>query len=78
VRQGKLRYLAASNFSGLAPFRSPLSQPALWVVALCRSSVYYSLVGRDYEWELIAASAYPKGLGALIMEPAGLGTAHGQ
>ena len=39
--------------------------------------VYYSLIGRDYEWELMP-QAHSQGLGALVWSPLGWGTAYGE
>ena len=65
VRQGKLRYIAASNFSGWHLQKSlGVSRQYGWSRYACHQ-VYYSLVGRDYEWELMPL-AVAEGVGALV------------
>jgi aryl-alcohol dehydrogenase-like predicted oxidoreductase len=53
VRAGKIRYVGCSNFSGWHLMKSlALSEK----YGLCRHvahQAYYSLIGRDYEWELM-------------------------
>ena len=45
--------------------------------ATSRNQVYYSLLGRDYEWELMPLGL-DQGVGALVWSPLGLGPAHRQ
>ena len=77
VRQGKIRYIAASNFSGWHLMKSlAASEKHSWERYVAHQ-VYYSLVGRDYEWELM-----PLGLdqqvGALVWSPLGWGRLTGK
>ena len=77
VRQGKIRYIAASNFSGWHLMKSlAASEKHSWE-RYAAHQVYYSLVGRDYEWELM-----PLGLdqhvGALVWSPLGWGRLTGR
>ena len=77
VREGKVRYIAASNFSGWHMQKSlDLSAKYGWAPYVAHQ-VYYSLVGRDYEWELMP-QAYAEGLGALIWSPLGWGRLTGK
>jgi aryl-alcohol dehydrogenase-like predicted oxidoreductase len=77
VRQGKVRYLAASNFSGWHLQKSiDLSRRYGWSEYACHQ-VYYSLVGRDYEWELMP-QAVAEGIGALVWSPLGWGRLTGK
>lgn len=77
VRAGKLRYIAASNFAGWQLQRAlDLSSHYGWAHYVCHQ-VYYSLVGRDYEWELMP-QAYAQGLGALVWSPLGWGRLTGK
>jgi Predicted oxidoreductases (related to aryl-alcohol dehydrogenases) len=65
IREGKVRYIAASNFSGWHLQKSlDISERYGWARYVAHQ-VYYSLVGRDYEWELLP-QAYAEGLGAMI------------
>jgi len=77
VRSGKVRYIACSNFSGWHLMKSlALSEKHGWARYVSHQ-VYYSLVGRDYEHELM-----PLGLdqqvGAMIWSPLGWGRLTGK
>jgi aryl-alcohol dehydrogenase-like predicted oxidoreductase len=77
VRQGKLRYIAASNFSGWHLQKSlGISGQYGWA-RYAGHQVYYSLVGRDYEWELMP-QALAEGVGALVWSPLGWGRLTGK
>ncbi len=77
VRQGKVRYIAASNFSGWHIQKSlAISRQYGWA-SYAGHQVYYSLVGRDYEWELMPQAA-SEGLGALVWSPLGWGRLTGK
>jgi len=77
VREGKVRYIAASNFSGWHLQKSlDISERHGWARYVAHQ-VYYSLVGRDYEWELMP-QAYSQGLGALVWSPLGWGRLTGK
>ena len=77
VREGKVRYIAASNFSGWHMQKSlGISEQYGWARYVAHQ-VYYSLVGRDYEWELMP-QAYAEGLGALVWSPLGWGRLTGK
>jgi aryl-alcohol dehydrogenase-like predicted oxidoreductase len=77
VREGKVRYIAASNFSGWHLQKSiAVSQHYGWA-RYAAHQVYYSLIGRDYEWELMP-QAYAEGIGALIWSPLGWGRLTGK
>lgn len=77
VRQGKVRYLAASNFSGWHLQKSlGISAEYGWARYVAHQ-VYYSLIGRDYEWELMP-QALSEGIGALVWSPLGWGRLTGK
>ena len=77
VRQGKVRYIAASNFSGWHLQKSlGVSAEYGWAKYVAHQ-VYYSLVGRDYEWELMP-QALSEGIGALVWSPLGWGRLTGK
>ena len=77
VRQGKVRYIAASNFSGWHMQKSlDLSEKYGWA-RYAAHQVYYSLIGRDYEWELMP-QAYAEGVSALVWSPLGWGRLTGK
>lgn len=77
VREGKIRYIAASNFSGWHLQKSlAISERYGWTQYVAHQ-VYYSLIGRDYEWELMP-QADAEGLGALVWSPLGWGRLTGK
>jgi aryl-alcohol dehydrogenase-like predicted oxidoreductase len=77
VREGKIRYIAASNFSGWHLMKSlSVSERYGWS-RYVGHQVYYSLVGRDYEWELMPLAA-DQGVGALVWSPLGWGRLTGK
>jgi aryl-alcohol dehydrogenase-like predicted oxidoreductase len=77
VRQGKVRYIAASNFSGWHLEKSLAASDRYGWPRYVAHQVYYSLVGRDYEWELMPL-ALSEGVGALIWSPLGWGRLTGK
>ena len=77
VREGKVRYIACSNFSGWHLMKSlSVSERYGWA-RYVGHQVYYSLVGRDYEWELMPLAA-DQGVGALVWSPLGWGRLTGK
>ena len=77
VRSGKVRYIACSNFSGWHLMKSlSVSERYGWA-RYAGHQVYYSLVGRDYEWELMPL-ALDQGIGALVWSPLGWGRLTGK
>jgi aryl-alcohol dehydrogenase-like predicted oxidoreductase len=77
VHQGKLRYIAASNFSGWHLQKSLAISAQYGWARYVGHQVYYSLVGRDYEWELMP-QALSEGIGALVWSPLGWGRLTGK
>src|SRR5450432_1202326 len=77
VRKGKLRYIAASNFSGWHLQKSLGISARYGWTRYVGHQVYYSLVGRDYEWELMP-QAVTEGIGALVWSPLGWGRLTGK
>jgi aryl-alcohol dehydrogenase-like predicted oxidoreductase len=77
VESGKVRYIACSNFSGWHLMKSlDISQRYGWSKYVGHQ-VYYSLVGREYEWELMPL-ALDQGIGALVWSPLGWGRLTGK
>lgn len=77
VNSGKVRYLACSNFSGWHLMKSlDVSDRYGWP-RYVGHQVYYSLIGREYEWELMPLGA-DQGVGALIWSPLGWGRLTGK
>jgi aryl-alcohol dehydrogenase-like predicted oxidoreductase len=77
VREGKIRYIACSNFSGWHLQRSlDISSQYGWA-RYAAHQVYYSLIGRDYEQELMPLGI-AEGVGALVWSPLGWGRLTGK
>jgi aryl-alcohol dehydrogenase-like predicted oxidoreductase len=77
VRSGKVRYVACSNFSGWHLMKSLDVADRYGWPRYVGHQVYYSLIGREYEWELMALGA-DQGVGALIWSPLGWGRLTGK
>ncbi|MDO1529295.1 aldo/keto reductase [Fulvimonas sp. R45] len=77
VRAGKLRYLGASNFSGWQIMKSQAVAERHGYARFVANQAYYSLVGRDYEWELMPLGL-DQGLGAIVWSPLGWGRLTGK
>jgi aryl-alcohol dehydrogenase-like predicted oxidoreductase len=77
VVSGKVRYIACSNFSGWHLMKSlGISDRYGWARYVAHQ-VYYSLISREYEWELLPLGA-DQGVGALIWSPLGWGRLTGK
>ena len=78
VASGKVRYIACSNFSGWHLMKSlDVSLTAMAGLVTWAIQVYYSLIGREYEWELMPLGL-DQGVGALIWSPLGWGRLTGK
>jgi aryl-alcohol dehydrogenase-like predicted oxidoreductase len=77
VRAGKIRYIGVSNFSGWHLMKSLAAQDRLGAVRYVANQTYYSLIGRDYEWELMPL-AIDQGVGAVVWSPLGWGRLTGK
>jgi aryl-alcohol dehydrogenase-like predicted oxidoreductase len=77
VREGKLRYTGVSNFSGWHIMKSLSVADRHGWTRYVAHQVYYSLLGRDYEWELMPL-AKDQGIGALVWSPLGWGRLTGK
>lgn len=77
VESGKVRYIACSNFSGWHLMKSLAASDRYGWPRYVGHQVYYSLVGREYEWELMPL-ALDQGVGALIWSPLGWGRLTGK
>jgi aryl-alcohol dehydrogenase-like predicted oxidoreductase len=77
VREGKVRYIAASNFSGWHLMKSLAVADRYGWTRFVAHQVYYSLVGREYEWELMPLALDQK-VGALVWSPLGWGRLTGK
>jgi aryl-alcohol dehydrogenase-like predicted oxidoreductase len=77
VRAGKVRYIGASNFSGWQLMKSQAVADRYGYARYVAHQVYYSLIGRDYEWELMPL-AQDQGIGAVVWSPLGWGRLTGK
>lgn len=77
VREGKVRYIAASNFSGWHLMKSLAVADRYGWTRFVAHQVYYSLIGREYEWELMPLGLDQK-VGALVWSPLGWGRLTGK
>src|SRR5690242_2379666 len=68
VRAGKLRYIGCSNFSGWHLMKSLAISEKYGLARYVAHQAYYSLVGRDYEHELMPLAADQK-VGAVVWSP---------
>ena len=77
VRAGKVRYLGASNFSGWQLMKSQAVADRYGYSRFVANQTYYSLIGRDYEWELMPLGL-DQGVGAVVWSPLGWGRLTGK
>ena len=77
VQDGKLRYIGVSNFAGWQIMKSLAAAEKNGWTRYVANQVYYSLVGRDYEWDLMPLGQ-DQALGALVWSPLGWGRLTGK
>jgi aryl-alcohol dehydrogenase-like predicted oxidoreductase len=77
VVSGKVRYIACSNFSGWHLMKSLGVADRFGWTGYAAHQVYYSLIGREYEWELMPLGV-DQGVGALVWSPLGWGRLTGK
>jgi aryl-alcohol dehydrogenase-like predicted oxidoreductase len=77
VRAGKIRYIGCSNFSGWQLMKSLACSERHGLARYVAHQAYYSLVGRDYEWELMPLALDQK-VAAVIWSPLGWGRLTGK
>jgi aryl-alcohol dehydrogenase-like predicted oxidoreductase len=77
VREGKVRYIACSNFSGWHLMKSLAVADRYGWTRFVAHQAYYSLVGREYEWELMPLALDQK-IGTLVWSPLGWGRLTGK
>jgi aryl-alcohol dehydrogenase-like predicted oxidoreductase len=77
VRAGKIRYIGCSNFSGWHLMKSLAYSDRHGLARYVAHQAYYSLVGRDYEWELMPL-ALDQQVGAVVWSPLGWGRLTGK
>ena len=77
VRAGKIGYVGVSNFSGWHLMKSLAVAERYNLPRYVANQTYYSLVGRDYEWELMPLGL-DQGIGAIVWSPLGWGRLTGK
>ncbi|MGW2597314.1 aldo/keto reductase [Streptomyces klenkii] len=77
VQAGKLRYTGVSNFAGWQLMKSLDAADRHGRPRYVAHQVYYSLIGRDYEWELMPLGL-DQGVGAVVWSPLGWGRLTGK
>jgi len=77
VRAGKVRFIGASNFSGWQVMKSQAVADRYGYSRFVANQTYYSLLGRDYEWELMPLGL-DQGIGAVVWSPLGWGRLTGR
>jgi len=77
IRAGKIRYIGCSNFSGWHLMKSLAASDRHGWARYVAHQAYYSLVGRDYEWELMPLGLDQK-VGAVVWSPLGWGRLTGK
>jgi aryl-alcohol dehydrogenase-like predicted oxidoreductase len=77
VRAGKIRYVGVSNFSGWHLMKSLNVADRYGYPRYVANQTYYSLIGRDYEWELMPLGL-DQGIGAVVWSPLGWGRLTGK
>jgi aryl-alcohol dehydrogenase-like predicted oxidoreductase len=77
VQSGKVRYLACSNFSGWHLMKSlSVSERYGWAKYVAHQA-YYSLVSRDFEWELMQLGV-DQNVGTIVWSPLSAGLLTGK
>ncbi|AHE55866.1 aldo/keto reductase [Sphingomonas sanxanigenens] len=77
IRAGKIRFIGASNFAGWQLMKALAAADRHGWPRYVAHQVYYALVGRDYEWELMPLGLDQK-VGALVWSPLGWGRLTGR
>ena len=77
ITAGKIRYIGCSNFSGWHLMKSLAVSERYGLARYVAHQAHYSLVGRDYEWELMPL-ALDQGVGAIVWSPLGWGRLTGK
>src|SRR6201991_2783138 len=77
VRAGKIRYVGVSNFSGWHLMKALAVADKYGYPRYVANQTYYSLIGRDYEWELMPLGL-DQGIGAVVWSPLGWGRLTGK
>jgi aryl-alcohol dehydrogenase-like predicted oxidoreductase len=77
IRAGKIRYIGCSNFSGWHLMKSIAVAEKYGLARHVAHQAYYSLIGREYEWELMPLALEQK-VGTVVWSPLGWGRLTGK
>jgi aryl-alcohol dehydrogenase-like predicted oxidoreductase len=77
VQSGKVRYIACSNFSGWHLMKSLATAQTYGWTRYAAHQAFYSLVGREYEWELMPLALDQK-VGTIVWSPLASGVLSGK
>lgn len=77
VESGKVRYIGCSNFSGWHLMKSLNQSDKFGWSRYVSHQAYYSLIGREYEWELMPL-ALDQRVGTMVWSPLGWGRLTGK
>jgi aryl-alcohol dehydrogenase-like predicted oxidoreductase len=77
IRAGKIRYIGVSNWSGWHLMKSLATSEKYGFPRYVAHQAYYSLIGRDYEWELMPL-ALDQGVSCVVWSPLGWGRLTGK
>jgi aryl-alcohol dehydrogenase-like predicted oxidoreductase len=77
VRAGKIRYIGCSNFSGWHIMKALSVADKYGYPRYVANQTYYSLIGRDYEWELMPLGIDQQ-VGCVVWSPLGWGRLTGK
>ena len=77
VTSGKVRYIGCSNFSGWHLMKSLATSEKNGLARYVVYQGYYSILGRDYEWELMPLGV-DQGVGLMVWSPLGWGRLTGK
>lgn len=77
VQSGKIRYFGCSNYSGWHLMKALATSEKFGLNRFVVHQAYYSLIGRDYEWELMPLAIDQK-IGTMVWSPLGWGRLTGK
>lgn len=77
VTAGKINYIGCSNFSGWHTMKALATSEKYGLGRYVSYQGYYSLIGREYEWELMPL-AQDQGIGTMVWSPLGWGRLTGK
>lgn len=77
IQSGKVRYIGCSNFSGWQLMKALATSEKYGLNRYVVYQGYYSLIGREYEWELMPL-AVDQNIGLMVWSPLGWGRLTGK